>query len=221
MHWAKIEKSPSKSQFWGAYTHDLHGWAKSDLLLYNNGLLYGIRCLRWCIVLGKLCSTSISLTQGLLPPPWWRLCFHRCPLVCLFVSLSVCLLATLRKTAWTDFHDIQGRQDLIQGTSGNIFRMFDLTPWTHDFFPPSRRNACLLAASQKNGSTDFQKKFSKRTDMTHGTIWSIFAMLRLTPWILGRFIYFLDPCLFVISWKNGWADFRDFLWNVRHDTRKK
>ena len=36
-----------------------------------------------------------------------------------------------------------------------------------------------------------------------------FGMLRLTPWILGWFIYFLDPCLFVILWKNGWTDFHE------------
>ena len=45
--------------------------------------------------------------------------------------------------------------------------------------------------------------------MTQGAIWNIFRMLRLTPWILGRFIYFLDPCLFVILWKNGWTDFHE------------
>ena len=164
----------------------------------------------------------ISLTQGLLPPPWWRLCFHSCPLVCLFVSLSVCLLATSRKTAWTDFHDIFRVGGTWYKEQVGTFSGCSIWPLEHMiFFPLSRRNACLLAASQKNGSTDFQNFSSKRTDMTHGTIWSIFAMLRLTPWILGRFIYFLDPCLFVISWKNGWADFHDFLWNVRHDTRKK
>ena len=46
--------------------------------------------------------------------------------------------------------------------------------------------------------------------MTQGAIWNIFGMLRLTPWILGRFIYVMDPCLFVILWKNGWTDFHEF-----------
>ena len=48
------------------------------------------------------------MTKGsLLPPPWRRLCFHRCPLPGL-VCLSVCLLATLRKNGWTNFYEIFG-----------------------------------------------------------------------------------------------------------------
>ena len=57
-------------------------------------------------------------------------------------------------------------------------------------------------------------------DMTQGAIWNIFGMLHLTLWILGRFIYFLDPCLFVI-WKNGWTDFHDFFFMKRQAWHKK
>ena len=37
----------------------------------------------------------------------------------------------------------------------------------------------------------------------------ILGMLRLTPWILGWFFYFADPCLLIILWKNGWTDFHE------------
>ena len=46
----------------------------------------------------KLCAS--------LPPPWRRLCFHRCPLPG-FVCLSVCLSASnITENGWTDFHEI-------------------------------------------------------------------------------------------------------------------
>ena len=51
---------------------------------------------------GLQSDTPVTHICSLLPPPWRRLCFHRCPLVC----LSVCLLATLRKNGWSDFHEI-------------------------------------------------------------------------------------------------------------------
>ena len=63
--------------------------------------------------------------------------------------------------------------------------------------------------------------FQKGTDMTQGAIKNISCMLRLTSWMLGRFIYFLDPCLFVALWKTGERIFMKSLWNVRHDTRNR
>ena len=140
------------------------------------------------------------LMSMLLPPPWRRLCFHHCPLLCLFVCLSVSNI----KENWLNGFSWNGRWDLIQATIRNIFRMFHLTPWTQDFFSTFLEQSMPLSSiAEKWISWNFQKK----TDMTQGAIWYIFGMLRLTPWILGRFIYFLDPCLFVISWKNGWTDF--------------
>ena len=56
--------------------------------------------------------------------------------------------------------------------------------------------------------------------MTEAAIWNTFGMLRLTPWILDQFIYFLDPWLFVILWKNGWTDVHDF-YKKRHVRHKK
>ena len=63
-----------------------------------------------------------------------------------------------------------------------------------------------IAEKRLNG---FSYNFQKRTDMTQRAICKIFGMLWLTPWILGRFIYFLDPCLFVLLWKNRWTDFHE------------
>ena len=63
---------------------------------------------------------------------------------------------------------------------------------------------------RKKRLNGFSWNFQKKAYLTQGAIRNIFGMLRLTPWILGRFIYFLDPCLFVILWENGWTDFHDF-----------
>ena len=137
------------------------------------------------------------------------------------LGLSVCLPVSnimgkrLCRFSW----HFQGKWDLIQGTIGNIFRIFHLTPWTQDFFPTFSEESMALSSITEKRLNGFSWNFQKRTDLTQGALWNIFGMLRLTPWILGRFIYFLDQCLFVILWKNGWRDFHEFLLNVRHDTR--
>ena len=46
-------------------------------------------------------------------------------------------------------------------------------------------------------------------------------MLRLTPWIQGRFVYFLVPRLLVMKWKNGERIFMKISCNYRHDTSNK
>ena len=143
----------------------------------------------------------------LLPPPWRRLCFHRCPLLCLFVCLSFSNITEKWLNGFS--RNFQGRWDLIQGTIGNIFKMLHLTPWTQDFFPHFSEQSMPLSSNAEKRLNGFSWNFQKRTGMTQGAIWKIFGMLRLTPWMLGRFISFLDPCLFVILWKNGGTDFHE------------
>ena len=137
--------------------------------------------------------------------------------VCLSVCLSVSNVTEKRLNGFS--WNLLGRWDLLQGTIGNIFRMFHLTPWTQDFYPHFSEQSMPLRSIAEKRLNGFSWNFQKKTDMPQGAIWNIFGMLRLTPWILGRFIYFLDPCLFITLWKNGWTDFHDFLWNARHDTR--
>ena len=72
------------------------------------------------------------------------------------------------------------------------------------FLPLFRGNPCIAQKRLNGFSWNFQK-----TDLTLGATWNIFGMLQLTPWILGRFIYFLDPWFFVILWKNRWTDFHE------------
>ena len=83
-----------------------------------------------------------------------------------FVCLSVCLpvsnITEKRLNAFSWY--FQGRWDLIQGTIGNIFGMFHLTPWTQNFPPLFRSNPCLLAALQKSGWANFHEIFRKGHD---------------------------------------------------------
>ena len=94
-----------------------------------------------------------------LPPPWWRLCFHCCPLPCLFVCLSVSNITEKRLNGF--LWNFQSRWGFIQVTIENIYRMFHLTPRTQGFFPFFRRNPCLLAALQKKVDRIFMK-FSEK-----------------------------------------------------------
>ena len=138
----------------------------------------------------------------------------------LSVALSVCLSVCLSVRFWFSWN-FQGRWELIPGTIGNIFKMFHSTPWTQDlFFPLFRSNLCPLAPLQKNGWMDFHEIFRKRTDMTQEPIWNIFGTLWLTLWIMSRFVYFLDPCLFVILWKNRWTDFHEIFYETSGMTQE-
>ena len=146
-----------------------------------------------------------------MPPPWRRLCFRRCPVFCLFVCLSVWLSVSnvtgkrLNGFSWI----IQVRWYLIHGTIGNIFRMFHSTLWTQEFFPTFSEESMTHSSIAEKRLNGFSWNFQQITDSKQRAIWNTFGMLRLTPWILGWFIYFLDPCLFVILWKNGWMDFHE------------
>ena len=121
----------------------------------------------------------------LLPPPWRRLCFHRCPLL---VCLSVCLsVSNIMEKQLNRFHEI-----FICLSVSNIMEK-QLNRF-HEIF----RVGGTWCKEQLGTFSGFSWNFQRGMDMTQGAIWNIFGMLRLTPWILGQFIYFLDPCLFVI-----------------------
>ena len=57
--------------------------------------------------------------------------FSSLSVACLSVCLSVSNITEARLNGFS-WH-FQGRWDLIQGTIGDIFRIFHLTPWTQDF----------------------------------------------------------------------------------------
>ena len=129
----------------------------------------------------------------------------------LSVCLSVCLLATLQKNSWMDFHEIYrvggtGYKEQLGTFSRYCIWLLDHRSF---FFTLTEESMTLSSIAEKrlNG---FSWNLNKRTDLTQGAIWNIFGMLWLTHWILGRFIYCLVLCLFVISWKNGWMDFHEF-----------
>ena len=126
--------------------------------------------------------------------------------VALSVCLSACLLATLRKNGWTDFHEICRVCGTWYKEQWEHFQDVPVHPLNTDFFPTFSEQSMPLSSIAEKRLNGFSWNFQKKTDMTQWVIWYIFGMLRLTPWILGRFIYILDPCLFVILWKNGWTD---------------
>ena len=132
--------------------------------------------------------------------------------VCLSVCLSVNNI-TEKRLNWFWWVGLDTRY------IGNIFRMFQLSPWTQDFFHFFSEESMPLSSIAGKRLNGFSWNFQKKTDMTQGATRNIFGMLRLTPWIMRRFIYFLAPCLFVILWKMGGRIFMKFLWNVRYDKR--
>ena len=136
-----------------------------------------------------------------------KVMFSSLSVACLFVCLSVSNIMEKRLNGFS--WNFQGRWDLIQGTIENMFRVFHLTPWTQDFSPTFSEHSMPLSSIAEKRLNRFSWNFQKRTDMTQIAIWNIFGMLRLIPWIVGRFIFFLDPCLFVILWENGWTDFHE------------
>ena len=63
--------------------------------------------------------------------------------------------------------------------------------------------------------------FQDRGDLVRQeTISNISKMLRLTPWILYRFVYFPDPCLLVILWRNRQTDFHETFMKCQAQQKK-
>ena len=71
----------------------------------------------------------------LLPPPWQELCFHHCPLVCLSVSLSVCMsVSNITENDWTDFHEIFKVGGTWYKEKSETFSGCSILPFEHRHF---------------------------------------------------------------------------------------
>ena len=91
--------------------------------------------------------------------------------------------------------------------------MLRLTLWARVFSMFSWKSVPVssITGKQVNG---FSWNLQQRWGLKQGTICNIFGMLRSTPWIRGRFFYFLDPWLLVISWKTGERIFMIFFYET-------
>ena len=76
----------------------------------------------------------------------------------------------------------------------------------------SLRYVQMITGKRMNG---LSWNFQQRSDIRQAMICNIFGIVRLTPWIQGRFFYFLDQCLLVMLWKNGWTDFNEIVMKCR------
>ena len=134
------------------------------------------------------------------------------PFVCVSVCLSVCLsLSNIREKrlnwfSWT----FQSRWDLIQGTIGNIFRMFRLTPWTKDLFPTfSEQSTPLNSIAEKTVKQIFMK-FSEKDGHDTGSNLEHFRDVTVNPFNPGS-IYLFPGSVFVSNiMENGWTAFHEF-----------
>ena len=120
-----------------------------------------------------------------------------------------------------DFHEIFRVGGTWYKEQLGIFSGYSIQPLQHRIifstFSEESMPHSSIVEKQLNG---FSWNCQKRMDLTQGAIWNIFGMLQLTPWILGRFIYFLDPCFFVIFWKYVWMDFRETFVKCQNTTQK-
>ena len=96
---------------------------------------------------------------------WWRLCFHLCWFVSLFVCVFVSFLSVSNITGKhmgrfsSNFQDMLGK---IQVAIGKIWRVVCLTISMQGFFLYYfQGNPCLWATLGKNGWTDFHEIFRK------------------------------------------------------------
>ena len=138
----------------------------------------------------------------------------------LCVCMSVCLLATSRKTAKRISMTLSGYVGFDTRNKWEHFQDVSLNPLNTGIFSTFFKESMPLSNTAEKCLNVFPWNCQKRTNMTQGAIGNIFGMLRLTTWILGRFIYFLDPPLFVILCKKGWMDFHD-LFMERQARHKK
>ena len=124
---------------------------------------------------------------------------------------------TLRKNGWTDFHEIFriGRA-WYKKQSGK----FGEYPWVLSFFTVFSMKSVSVSKIKGKRMNGFSWNFQQRLDMRPATIYNIFGMLLLAPWIQGCRYYFLDPCLLVMLWKNGRTCFPEIPMKCQRRTKK-
>ena len=129
------------------YRSTMHAWLAGKLENYRCPPILSSAYLSPLVLYSSLYVNYVMPGTYLLPPPWRKLCFHRCPLLCLFACLPVSNITEKRliRFSW----NFQGRWDLIQWTIGNIFRMLHLTLDHRTFFRPFRRNPWHLQHCRK------------------------------------------------------------------------
>ena len=125
----------------------------------------------------------------------------------LLVCVFVCLLATLRKTAGTDFHEIFRVCGIWHRELSGTWLACTVEPLEH------RKSFSTFAVSNITGNwmKRFSLNFQQRLNMRQRTIWNILGMLQLTPWIQDRFFFFFWIC---DCWSYyGKKHANGFLWN--------
>ena len=114
------------------------------------------------------------------------------------------------KNAWTDFRYIFRVGGTWYKEKPLTFSGCSVKPLEHSkSFPTFSENS--VSANNITGQlmNRFSWNFQISVHMRQGIIRNIFGMLQLTPWIQGRFFYFLEMWLLVILWKNGRTDFHE------------
>ena len=101
--------------------------------------------------------TKPNSHTGKRHPNLWTKVATRHRFVGLSVRLSVSNITEKRLNGFS--WNFPGRWDFIQGTIGNIFRMFRLTPWTQDFFPTFSEQSMPLSSIAEKQLNRFSWNF--------------------------------------------------------------
>ena len=104
------------------------------------------------------CTKHTTMIYHLLPPPWRRSYFHRCPLICLFICLSVSNITKKRLNGFS--WNCPGRWDFIQGTFGNM-----------------GAQGVFVSNTTVKSMSGFSWHFQDMLAMTQGIIWNILGMI--------------------------------------------
>ena len=179
---------------------------KSWVWLYRHYVTYAYHWIHACIAnitTWFTCSVITSAMAKVMFSPFS---------IGLSVSLSVCLLATLREKGWTDFQD---RWDLVHRTFCNILAMLHLILYKKNFFQIFRGNRCLLATLQNNGWGDFHEILAARWlwDKGHSRTFLGCCINTLMPRQNGRHLPDIFKCIFLNE--NVWISFQISLKFVR------
>ena len=132
-----------------------------------------------------------------------KVIFSSLSVACLFVCLSVGNITEKRRNGFS--WNFQRRWDLIQGTIGNIFRMFHLTSWTQDFFPHFFRAIHASLQHCRKTVEHIFMKFSEKDGHDTGSNLENFWDVTVNPLNPGSIYLFPGP-VFVcnIMGKRSW-----------------
>ena len=188
-----VPDKPTHHVYWSVLCSFHFSFLKYHRPRYKRAVVFQMTFQNYILVWQLLYSDCITLhphplhAPPSLPPPPPNYLGN------VFISVDFSLSKTLlvktnKRFSWKIFWISRAwyKEQSVKGWSDT------LSPWMQ-FLSFCQGNPCLLATLREADQWIFMN-FLESLDMRQATIWNIFGVLRLTPWVQNLFILWISVC---------------------------